>query len=103
MAFVQCAVRAARTACVLRGHGPSSNVKTTSPSRRKSCDLKCSKPKPGPPFVSTSTTRETPIAFGFAHAAPAGSVLGTAAGAAAEVEPGFCAVAASVESKKHVK
>ena len=29
--------------------------------------LKCSKPKPGPPVVSISTTRLTPIAFGLAQ------------------------------------
>ena len=36
------------TAGVLLGDGPSSKVKTTSPSRRKSYALKCSNPKPGP-------------------------------------------------------
>src|ERR1700674_533592 len=56
-----------RTEGVLTGHGPSSNVSTTSLSVRKSSCLKCSKPKPGPPVVSTSTTRETPRAFGLAH------------------------------------
>ena len=34
---------------------------------RKSNCLKCSKPKPGPPVVSISTTRETPSAFGLAQ------------------------------------
>jgi hypothetical protein len=29
--------------------------------------LKCSKPKPGPPVVSISTTREIPKALGFEH------------------------------------
>src|SRR5262249_18909447 len=57
IALVQCAARAASTAEVFFGHGPSSKVSTTSPSRRKSWLLKCSKPKPGPPVVSISTTR----------------------------------------------
>src|SRR6185436_2153539 len=47
------------------GHGPSSNVRTTSLSRKKSCCLKFSKPKPGPPVVSISTALETPSALGF--------------------------------------
>src|SRR6478609_2739406 len=64
MALVQCAWSAASTAGVFLGHGPSSKVSTTSPSRRKSWLLKCSKPKPGPPVVSISTTRATPIALG---------------------------------------
>lgn len=50
------------TAGVLFGHGPSSKVSTTSLSRRKSCILKCSKPKPGPPVVSISTVRAMPMA-----------------------------------------
>src|SRR5256885_792043 len=64
MALVQCACSAASTAGVFLGHGPSSKVSTTSPSRRKSWVLKCSKPKPGPPVVSISTTRDMPSAFG---------------------------------------
>src|SRR5262245_11741631 len=75
------------TAGVLPGHGPSSNVNTTSPLRRKSCILKCSQPKPGPPVVSISTTRETRIAFGFAHddagAAAGGGAAANVAGAGA--------------------
>src|SRR3981189_2473024 len=66
---------------VLSGHGPSSNVSTTSLSRRKSSCLKCSKPNPGPPVVSISTTRAIPSALGFAHGAFAGT--GAAAGAGA--------------------
>ena len=58
MALVQCAASAAKTAGVFFGQGPSSKVSTISPSRRKSCALKCSKPNPGPPVVSISTTRE---------------------------------------------
>src|SRR5260221_3589584 len=53
---------------VFTGHGPSSKVSTISLSVRKSSCLKCSKPKPGPPVVSISTTRLTPSASGFAHA-----------------------------------
>src|ERR1700722_14985916 len=70
---------------VLTGHGPSSNVSTTSLSRRKSSCLKCSKPKPGPPVVSISTTRPIPSASGLAQAALAGAggAAGAGAGAAA--------------------
>src|SRR2546430_321931 len=64
MALVQCAWSAASTAGVFLGHGPSSKVSTTSPSRRKSWLLKCSNPKPGPPVVSISTTLATPSASG---------------------------------------
>src|SRR6516165_12794044 len=64
IALVQCAARAASTASVFFGHGPSSKVSTISPSRRKSKLLNCSNPKPAPPVVSTSTTRETPSALG---------------------------------------
>src|ERR1700731_4282403 len=64
MALVQCAASAAKTAGVFFGHGPSSKVSTISPSRRKSSALKCSKPNPGPPVVSISTTRDTPSASG---------------------------------------
>src|SRR5262249_5246411 len=67
IALVQCAASAASTACVFLGQGPSSNVSTTSPSRRKSWLLKCSNPKPGPPVVSISTTRAIPKALGFEH------------------------------------
>src|SRR5215510_75050 len=67
IALVQCAASAASTACVFLGHGPSSKVSTTSPSRRKSWLLKCSNPKPGPPVVSISTTRAIPRALGFEH------------------------------------
>src|SRR6266566_624793 len=76
IALVQCAAIAASTACVFFGQGPSSKVSTTSPSRRKSWFLKCSKPKPGPPVVSISTTREMPSALGLP-----GQVEATAAGA----------------------
>src|SRR3954453_5929260 len=64
MALVQCACSAASTAGVFLGHGPSSKVSTTSPSRRKSWVLNCSDPKPGPPVVSISTTRLIPRALG---------------------------------------
>src|SRR4029077_2633764 len=83
IALVQCAARAASTAGVLFGQGPSSKVSTTSPSRRKSWLLKCSKPKPGPPVVSISTTRETPKASGLLH--EVGMAEGRGAGGAAGV------------------
>src|SRR5476649_2536433 len=67
---------------VLTGHGPSSNVNTTSLSRRKSSCLKCSKPNPGPPVVSISTTRAIPSASGFAQGAFAGAGAGAAVAAA---------------------
>jgi integrase len=57
------------TATVLTGRGPSSNVKTTSLSWRKSCPFRCCKPNSGPTVVSISTTRETPMASSFSHAA----------------------------------
>ena len=46
------------------GQGPSSKVSTTSLLRRKSCCVKCSNPKPGPPVVSISTVRAIPSASG---------------------------------------
>src|SRR5712691_22426 len=67
IALVQCAASAASTSGVFFGHGPSSKVSTTSPSRKKSWLLKCSNPKPGPPVVSISTTREIPKALGLLH------------------------------------
>src|ERR1700730_12155292 len=84
MALVQCAASAAKTAGVFFGQGPSSKVSTISPSRRKSCALKCSKPKPGPPVVSIPTTRETPSASGLPghDVATCGTGAGAGAGAA---------------------
>src|SRR5580704_8546683 len=88
-ALVQLAASAASTSTVLCGQGPSSKVSTTSPGCRKSYCLKCSKPKPGPPVVSISTTREMPSASGWpgqltgvgaAAGAGAGGVVGTMAG-----------------------
>src|SRR5216684_4027976 len=76
IALVQCAASAASTAGVFFGHGPSSKVSTTSPSRRKSWALKCSKPKPGPPVVSISTTRETPNASGLLHELAMAAAIG---------------------------
>src|SRR5205807_5153657 len=76
---------------VLAGHGPSSNVSTTSPARRKSMPLKCSKPKPGPPVVSISTVRARPSPLGLpgqdggADAAAVGADAGCAAGACARM------------------
>src|SRR3954454_10326171 len=68
---------------VLTGHGPSSNVSTTSLSRRKSRSLKCSKPKPGPPVVSISTVRPTPSALGLLQGGRAGAAACFGAGVAA--------------------
>src|SRR5436190_7427997 len=101
IALVQCAASAASTAGVFFGHGPSSKVSTTSPCRRKSWVLKCSKPKPGPPVVSISTTRPTPSALGLpgqevpvaAAAGAAGAAAGVAGVAAAGAAP-FAAGAA---------
>ena len=91
-----------RTAGVLLSHGPSSKVSTISWSRRKSIVLKCCEPKPGPPVVSISTTRETFMAFGLLQTmsgalsgagAGAGAAMGAGAGAAAGAG---CAAAAGV-------
>src|ERR1700730_1716953 len=92
-ALVQWAASAARTSCVLCGQGPSSKVSTTSPGCRKSYCLKCSKPKPGPPVVSISTTRETPNALLLP-----GQLIGAAAGggAAAGAAGGVMAAAAAM-------
>src|SRR5260221_11752154 len=92
IALVQCAASAASTACVFFGQGPSSNVSTTSPSRRKSWLLKCSNPKPGPPVVSISTTRLIPRALGLpAHedTASTGATAG-GGGASAVITAGAC-------------
>src|SRR5882757_547480 len=67
MPVVHSSASALSTAGVLTGHGPSSNVSTTSLSPRKSSCLKCSKPKPGPPVVSISTARAMPSALGLAQ------------------------------------
>src|SRR5215469_10162899 len=103
IALVQCAASAASTAGVFLGHGPSSKVRTTSPSRRKSCALKCSNPNPGPPVVSISTTREMPIALGLlqevAMAEGSGGAAGAAGAAAGEAwanTPGDSVAAAGV-------
>src|ERR1700750_2767883 len=76
---------ALRTAWVVLSHGPSSKGSTTSWSRRKSIVLKCCEPKPGPPVVSISTTRDTFMALGLAQAMVGGLMAGGggAAGAAA--------------------
>src|SRR6266540_1889124 len=93
IALVQCAARAASTAGVFFGQGPSSKVSTTSPSRRKSWLLKCSKPKPGPPVVSISTVRAMPSAFGLpGHDEPALAAGGGAAAGVGAAEAGFAAV-----------
>src|SRR5262249_52726421 len=69
IALVQCAARAASTAGVFFGQGPSSKVSTTAPSRGKSWLLKCSNRKRGPPVVSISTTRAIPRALGLSTGA----------------------------------
>src|SRR5262249_2443586 len=80
---MQLSLSALSTIGVLSGHGPSSNVSTTSLSRRKSYCLKCSVPNAGPPVVSISTTRDRPIAFGLSQAGTAFAAGGLAAGAGA--------------------
>src|SRR3982074_2533049 len=85
IALVQCAASAASTFGVFFGQGPSSNVSTTSPSRRKSCVLKSSEPNAAPPVESISTVREIPRAFGlpgqFEALADGGAAAGVGAGA----------------------
>src|SRR3984957_8764203 len=81
-----------RTDGVLTGHGPSSNVSTTSLSRRKSSCLKCSKPKPGPPVVSISTTRLIPSASGLVQGALAVAGAAMAGGGAAAAGGGVAAL-----------
>src|ERR1700694_3774150 len=98
MPVVHSSARVFSTEGVLTGHGPSSNVSTTSLSRRKSSCLKCSKPKPGPPVVSISTMRAMPSAFGFAQGVFAGAGAGAGAaavcGAGWPLGAGVCAQAA---------
>src|SRR4051812_34852660 len=72
-----------RTEGVFTGHGPSSKVRTTSLSRRKSSSLKCSKPKPGPPVVSISTVRPMPSASGLLQGGRVETGAGGGAGAGA--------------------
>src|SRR5580692_492195 len=88
MPVVHWSASAFNTEGVLSGHGPSSNVSTTSLSRRKSSCLKCSKPNPGPPVVSISTTRAIPSASGFAQGAFAGAGVAAAGGTGAAVAAG---------------
>src|ERR1700728_4887030 len=100
MPVVHSSAKAFSTAGVLPVQGPSSNVSTTSWSRRKSSCLKCSNPKPGPPVVSISTTRAIPSASGLVQAAldsGAGADAGAGAGAAVAVAAGAaCGAAAGV-------
>src|SRR5712671_3059883 len=101
IALAQWAASAASTAGVFLGHGPSSKVSTTSPSRRKSWLLKCSKPKPGPPVVSISTTREIPKALGLLQVGAVGAgaawatTIGCSAGPAARTASARAFVAAA--------
>src|ERR1700736_5559742 len=90
MPVVHSSAKVFSTEGVLSGHGPSSNVSTTSLSRRKSSCLKCSKPNPGPPVVSISTTRPIPSALGFAQVGFAGAGAGAACGAAAPLVAAVC-------------
>src|SRR5215216_7404606 len=94
MPVVHSSASAFRTAGVFTGHGPSSNVRTTSLSRRKSSSLKCSKPKPGPPVVSISTVRPMPSALGLLQggrvSAGAGAGPAAACGEAAPLVGGVC-------------
>src|SRR3954452_23814792 len=85
MPVVHSSASALSTAGVLTGHGPSSNVSTTSWSVRKSSCLKCWKPNPGPPEVSISTTREMPIALGLPQAGFGGG--GATTGFGSGIEP----------------
>src|SRR5215213_7250640 len=98
MPVVHSSANVFRTAGVFTGHGPSSNVSTTSLSRRKSSSLKCSKPKPGPPVVSISTVRPMPSASGLLQGGRVGAgaaAAGAACGAAgAPLADGDCAHAA---------
>src|SRR6202048_475096 len=91
---VHSSARVFRTEGVLTGHGPSSNVSTTSLSLRKASCLKCSKPKPGPPVVSISTMRAMPSALGLAQGAfadaGAGAGAAVACGAVALLVPVVC-------------
>src|SRR3954468_1342486 len=104
IALVQCAASAASTAGVFFGQGPSSKVSTTSPSRRKSWLLKCSKPKPGPPVVSISTTRLIPRALGLLQEdatiggarGGVGEAWATTVGAVAPAPEAFAAEASAV-------
>ena len=73
VARTQLSCSALSTIGVFSGHGPSSNVSTTSFSCRKSYCLKCSVPKAGPPVVSIWTMRDMPSASGLLHT---GSVVG---------------------------
>src|SRR5947209_10501969 len=84
MPLVHSSARVFSTDGVLTGHGPSSKVSTTSWSRRKSNCLKCSKPKPGPPVVSISTTRATPSALGLLQELDMAEGSGGAAAAVGE-------------------
>src|SRR5262245_8673889 len=92
---MQWRARAASTAGVLLGHGPSSKVSTTSPDLRKSWLLKCSKPKPGPPVVSICTVRASPSASGLpGQDTGCGAGAGGAAAGVPEVDGAWARVAA---------
>src|SRR5581483_261453 len=82
VALAQLSCNALITAGVFSGHGPSSNVSTTSWSRRKSYCLKCSLPKAGPPVVSIWTTRDSPMPSGLLQAGSDCAGVAAACGAA---------------------
>src|SRR5882757_6981265 len=90
MPVVHSSSSALSTEGVLTGHGPSSKVSTTSLSARKSSCLKCSKPKPGPPVVSISTTRLTPSASGLAQVVLLGGGASGFSGMAAVTSTSSC-------------
>src|SRR6516164_10319071 len=86
---------ALRTALVVLSHGPSSKVNTTSWSRRKSSALKCCEPKPGPPVVSISTTRDMPMALGLVQVIGGGLMTGGGGAAIGVAATGRATVAAA--------
>jgi hypothetical protein len=96
VAFRHSSVSALSTAGVFPGQGPSSKVKTTSLSRRKSYCLKCSKPKPGPPMESISTIRASPMPLGLSQGGmevAVGAGFGSFEAAGASGVDGFVACA----------
>jgi hypothetical protein len=93
---VQLSCSALSTIGVFAGQGPSSKVRATSLSRRKSYCLKCSVPNAGPPVVSISMTHESPSASGLLQAA---NGVGPGAGKADAIAIVlFCATAVDVKA-----
>src|SRR5262249_2125080 len=83
VALMQLSLSAFNTIGLFSGQGPSSQVNTTSLSRRKSYCLKCSVPNAGPPVVSISTMRERPMASGLLQVGMALAAGGVGAGTGA--------------------